>query len=114
MRTNRLLATTSAALCMAVFGTGCSSDVAGSGGSGGLRVAASSTDRIPMDAVVAAFRKKNPDTKVEITYADTDQLQSTLRTQLSSGTAPDVFTVWPGNGNPAALQILQKLDTSQI
>jgi raffinose/stachyose/melibiose transport system substrate-binding protein len=84
--------------------TSCSADSAGS--ADGLTVAANSTDRVPMDALVAAFEDANPDTQVTVTYADTDQLQSTLRTQLSSGTAPDVFTVWPGNGNPAALQLL--------
>ncbi|WP_150253113.1 ABC transporter substrate-binding protein [Nocardiopsis deserti] len=84
--------------------TSCSADSAGP--ADGLTVSANSTDRVPMDAVVAAFQEANPDTEVTVTYADTDQLQSTLRTQLSSGTAPDVFTVWPGNGNPAALQLL--------
>ncbi|WP_159942325.1 MULTISPECIES: ABC transporter substrate-binding protein [unclassified Nocardiopsis] len=71
-----------------------------------VTVTANSTDRVPVDAVVAAFQEANPGIEVTVTYADTDQLQSTLRTQLSSGTAPDVFTVWPGNGNPAALQLL--------
>lgn len=84
--------------------TSCSAD--GAGPADGLTVAANSTDRVPMDALVAAFEEANPDTEVTVTYADTDQLQSTLRTQLSSGTAPDVFTVWPGNGNPAAVQLL--------
>ncbi|GHC83161.1 ABC transporter substrate-binding protein [Nocardiopsis terrae] len=84
--------------------TACSAD--GGDGGDGLTVTANSTDRVPMDAVVAAFQEANPDTEVTVTYADTDQLQSTLRTQLSSGTAPDVFTVWPGNGNPAAVELL--------
>lgn len=108
MRATRLLATAIATASLAAFTAACSSDTAGSGGSDSLRVAANSTDRVPMDAVIAAFRKQNPGTKINVTYADTDQLQSTLRTQLSSGTAPDVFTVWPGNGNPAAVQVLQK------
>ncbi|MET9226163.1 extracellular solute-binding protein [Lentzea sp. NPDC003310] len=72
-----------------------------------LKVAANATDRASMDAVVAAFKQENAGINVTVTYADTDQLQSTLRTQLSSGTGPDVFTVWPGNGNPGALQVLQ-------
>lgn len=107
MRTTRLLAAAVVTASLASFTAACSSDTAGSGGDS-LKVAANSTDRVPMDAVVAAFRKQNAGVKVEVTYADTDQLQSTLRTQLSSGTAPDVFTVWPGNGNPAAVQVLQK------
>lgn len=59
-----------------------------------------------MDAVVAAFKKANPGTDVNVTYADSDPYQSTLRTQLSSGTAPDVFFAWPGNGNPGAIAVL--------
>ncbi|CAL9394341.1 hypothetical protein SUDANB145_01331 [Streptomyces sp. enrichment culture] len=111
MSATRPLVATLSVLSLAAFTAACSSDTAGGGGSGGggtLRVAANSTDRVPMDAVVKAFEKANPDLDVDVTYADTDQLQSTLRTQLSSGTAPDVFTVWPGNGNPAAVQVLQK------
>ncbi|MDE3722919.1 extracellular solute-binding protein [Nocardiopsis sp. N85] len=90
--------------CAALALTACSAQ--GDEAGGGLTVTANSTDRVPMDAVVAAFREQHPDIGVTVTYADTDQLQSTLRTQLSSGTAPDVFTVWPGNGNPAALELL--------
>lgn len=101
-------AATLATVCLAGFTAACSSDTAGSGGGDTLRVAANSTDRVPMDAVVEAFRQANPDIEVDVTYADTDQLQSTLRTQLSSGTAPDVFTVWPGNGNPAAVKVLEE------
>ncbi|WP_424921834.1 ABC transporter substrate-binding protein [Streptomyces sp. wa1] len=108
MRSTRPLAAVLATVSLAGLTAACSSDTAGSGGGDSLRVAASSTDRVPMDAAVAAFRAKNPDIQVDVTYADTDQLQSTLRTQLSSGTAPDVFTVWPGNGNPGAVQVLQK------
>jgi raffinose/stachyose/melibiose transport system substrate-binding protein len=93
-----------ACLAAAAALTSCSTETAGSGD--GLTVAANSTDRVPMDLVVEAFEEQNPDIDVTVTYADTDQLQSTLRTQLSSGTAPDVFTVWPGNGNPAALELL--------
>ncbi|MEU9638488.1 extracellular solute-binding protein [Streptomyces tendae] len=109
MRASRPLAATFATVCLAGFTAACSSDAAtGGGGGDSLRVAANSTDRVPMDAVVEAFKKAHPDIDVNVTYADTDQLQSTLRTQLSSGTAPDVFTVWPGNGNPAAVQVLQQ------
>ncbi|MFF3500622.1 extracellular solute-binding protein [Streptomyces sp. NPDC003247] len=110
MRATRPLAAAFSVLCLAAATAACSSDAAtgGSGDGDTLRIAANSTDRTPMDAVVKAFEKANPDIEVDVTYADTDQLQSTLRTQLSSGTAPDVFTVWPGNGNPAAVQVLQK------
>ena len=95
-------AITTAALLLSACGSGSSTSDPNS-----LKVAANATDRASMDAVVAAFKQDNPGVTVNVTYADTDQLQSTLRTQLSSGTGPDVFTVWPGNGNPGALQVLQ-------
>ncbi|MDI5975661.1 ABC transporter substrate-binding protein [Amycolatopsis magusensis] len=99
----RLAATVlTAALALSGCGSGSSTSDPNS-----LEVAANATDRTAMDAVVAAFEQANPGKQVTVTYADTDQLQSTLRTQLSSGTGPDVFTVWPGNGNPGALQVLQ-------
>ncbi|MFD7436023.1 ABC transporter substrate-binding protein [Streptomyces sp. NPDC059861] len=44
--------------------------------------------------------------KVRYTTSSADQYQQQIRTQLSSGTAPDVMSVWPGNGNPAATYVL--------
>lgn len=59
-------------------------------------------------AVIAAFEEANPDITITSTSADTDNYQTTLRTQLSSGTAPDVFFTWPGDGNPMAMQVVQE------
>ncbi|MEU1090118.1 ABC transporter substrate-binding protein [Streptomyces sp. NPDC005576] len=73
-----------------------------------LRITANVTDRASMDAVVAAFGKLDPEVKVSVNYAETDQLQKNLGTQLASGEGPDVFTVWPGNGNPASVVRLQE------
>ena len=95
-------AITATALLLSACGSGSSASNPNS-----LKVAANATDRASVDAVVTAFKEENPGVEVNVTYADTDQLQSTLRTQLSSGTGPDVLTVWPGNGNPGALQVLQ-------
>ena len=75
-----------------------------SGGGGSLRVATTGINPEPIQVFIGAFKDKNPDTKVSLTNADTDKFQTTLRTQLSSGTAPDVFFVWPGNGNAMALE----------
>ena len=77
-------------------------------GDGGdtLTIYAQSGDRIPFEAALAIWKKQNPNVDVRVTYADTNPYQSTLRTQLAAGTAADVFTVWPGNGNPAAIQVL--------
>nr|BFE74049.1 hypothetical protein GCM10020092_073500 [Actinoplanes digitatis] len=46
--------------------------------------------------------------KVNFTTSGADQYQAQIRTQLASGTAPDVMTVWPGNGNPGATYVLAK------
>ena len=46
--------------------------------------------------------------KVNFTTSGADQYQQQIRTQLASGTAPDVMTVWPGNGNPGATYVLAK------
>ncbi|MGW9131810.1 ABC transporter substrate-binding protein [Streptomyces sp. NPDC055681] len=102
---------TRSALCAATAGallTACSSTASSSGGSSGatLRISSTASEKASLDAVVAAFEKANPDTKINVTYADTDPYQSTLRTQLSSGTAPDVFFAWPGNGNAGAIEVL--------
>src|SRR4051795_13281779 len=71
-----------------------------------LKVYALTSDRAGFQAVLAAWKKANPSVKVKVTYADVTPYQSTLRTQLAAGTAADVFEVWPGNGNPGAIQVL--------
>ncbi|GAB1817705.1 ABC transporter substrate-binding protein [Herbidospora sp. RD11066] len=72
-----------------------------------LTVATTSNNQAPMEAVIAAYKAKSG-LEINLTVADTAQYQTTIRTQLSSGTAPDVFTVWAGSGNPGAIDILQK------
>jgi raffinose/stachyose/melibiose transport system substrate-binding protein len=92
-----LLATAAALVATAAFARTDSSS---------LNIYAQSGDRIPLQAALAIWQKRQPDVKVHVTYADTNPYQSTLRTQLAAGTAADVFEVWPGNGNPAAIQVL--------
>jgi raffinose/stachyose/melibiose transport system substrate-binding protein len=71
-----------------------------------LTIATTSNNQAPMEAVVAAYEEETG-IEVNLTVADTSQFQTTIRTQLSSGTAPDVFTVWAGGGNPGAIDVLQ-------
>jgi raffinose/stachyose/melibiose transport system substrate-binding protein len=78
----------------------------GSGNSKTLTVA--SVDQGSIEDVVKAFEAANPGVKVNLTTAGADQYQQQIRTQLASGTAPDVMTVWPGNGNPGATFVLAK------
>lgn len=50
-----------------------------------------------------AFEKANPGVKVQPTFVEADGAYiEQLRTQLSAGTAPDVFKVWPGGGDAGA------------
>ena len=67
-----------------------------------------SVDQGSIEDVVKAFEAANPGVKVNFTTSGADQYQQQIRTQLSSGTAPDVMIVWPGNGNPGATYVLAK------
>lgn len=107
MRTQHRLAA-AAAVAGLTLTAACSSGTGASSEGDGktLRVAAVATDRAGMEAAIKGFKKSHPDVKLSLSYSDTDQYQSTIRTQLSSGTAPDLFFVWPGNGNPGAMEVL--------
>ena len=65
-----------------------------------------SVDQGSIEDVVKAFEEANPGVKVNFTASGADQYQRQIRTQLSSGTAPDVMTVWPGDGSPGATRVL--------
>ncbi|MER7689807.1 extracellular solute-binding protein [Streptomyces sp. NPDC097610] len=96
-------ATTAAALLAACSG----GTEAGSGG-GSRTLTLASVDQGSVEDVVKAFETANPGVKVRYTTSGADQYQQQIRTQLSSGTAPDVMSVWPGNGNPGATYVLAK------
>jgi len=86
----------------------CSNNTGGGAGKTTLTWASNSSEKPAIDAIVKAFEKANPDITITTTLADTDNYQTTLRTQLSAGTAPDVFFVWAGDGNPMAMRVVQK------
>ncbi|MFD5128414.1 ABC transporter substrate-binding protein [Streptomyces olindensis] len=98
-------ATTATALLAACSGGTKASD---SGGGGSKTLTLASVDQGSVEDVVKAFEKANPGVKVRYTTSGADQYQQQIRTQLSSGTAPDVMSVWPGNGNPGATYVLAK------
>lgn len=103
-----LAAVTSMAVLAACSG-GTKAGSESSGGSGGSKtLTLASVDQGSIEGVVKAFEKANPGVKVRYTTSGADQYQQQIRTQLSSGTAPDVMSVWPGNGNPAATYTLAK------
>ncbi|WP_327348029.1 ABC transporter substrate-binding protein [Streptomyces europaeiscabiei] len=99
--------TSTAVLAACSGGTNAGSDGGSGGGSGGSRtLTLASVDQGSIQDVVKAFEKANPGVKVRYTTSGADQYQQQIRTQLSSGTAPDVLSVWPGNGNPSATYVL--------
>src|SRR5689334_2003008 len=81
---------------------------AASSGGNAKTLTVASVDQGSIEDVVKAFEAANPGVKVNLTTAGADQYQQQIRTQLASGTAPDVMTVWPGNGNPGATFVLAK------
>lgn len=87
-------------------GTNANSESDGGGDNKTLTLA--SVDQGSIEDVVKSFETANPGVKVNFTTSGADQYQAQIRTQLSSGTAPDVMTVWPGNGNPGATYVLAK------
>ncbi|MFD7455613.1 MULTISPECIES: ABC transporter substrate-binding protein [unclassified Streptomyces] len=66
------------------------------------------TDKTSVDTVVEAFHRQNPGIRVTVTFADTNTLQKELPGKLREGEGPDVFTVWPGSGNPASATALER------
>ncbi|MER7378277.1 ABC transporter substrate-binding protein [Streptomyces lanatus] len=107
--TTRTLTAVTAAATAAVLLAACSGGTKAEGGGGGDRtLTLASVDQGSVEDVVKAFEKANPGVKVRYTTSGADQYQQQIRTQLSSGTAPDVMSVWPGNGNPAATYVLAK------
>ncbi|UFS58573.1 ABC transporter substrate-binding protein [Subtercola endophyticus] len=89
----------------------CSNDTGSSSGSGGSSTvtwALLTSEKPAADLVKAAYEKANPGVTINYTISDVDNYQTTTRTQLSSGTAPDVIYTWAGDGNPMAMTVVQK------
>lgn len=105
MRTSRILAV-GAVAALGLTALGCSSSSGGSDGANALTISGVSNEKAALDVVIPMFEEEYPDIDVTVETSALDQYQPTIRTQLSSGTAPDVVGVWPGNGNPAAMEVL--------
>lgn len=96
-----------AGTAVAVTLAGCSNAPAGGGGGGEgtLTWATVTSDKSAAEAAAEAFEEETG-ISVEVTASGVDEYQTTLRTQLSSGTAPDVFFLWAGDGNPMAMKVV--------
>ncbi|MFB9837993.1 ABC transporter substrate-binding protein [Actinoallomurus acaciae] len=79
----------------------------GSSGAGGgktLRLVGVADEQKPLDELTRLYTQA----KFSTSYAPTDQVQTSLRTQLGAGNAPDVHVVYPGNGSAMSMvQIAQ-------
>ncbi|MCP9949816.1 ABC transporter substrate-binding protein [Actinomadura madurae] len=78
----------------------------GTSGSGGgtLRLVGVADQQKPLDLLLKEYTAA----KFSTSYAPTDQVQTSVRTQLGAGNAPDVHVVFPGNGSAMSMaQIAQ-------
>lgn len=101
----RVVAAAVAGVATAGTLVGCSNDAGSGDAAEGISLAVVTSDKPGAEAVAEAFTEETG-IEVTVTSSDTDNYMSTLRTQLTSGTAPDVFFVWPGDGNPMTKQVV--------
>jgi raffinose/stachyose/melibiose transport system substrate-binding protein len=97
-----------AALVVSTLLSACSAGTNAASNNNSKTLTLASVDQGSIEDVVKAFEAANPGVKVRYTTSGADQYQQQIRTQLASGTAPDVMSVWPGNGNPATTYVLAK------
>ncbi|MEV4173209.1 extracellular solute-binding protein [Nonomuraea sp. NPDC049709] len=64
--------------------------------------------KTPMDELVTAYQKVKPTVRLTASYAPTDQVQTSVRTQLGAGNAPDLHVVYPGNGSAMSMSQIAK------
>jgi raffinose/stachyose/melibiose transport system substrate-binding protein len=61
-----------------------------------------------VEALIAQFEKDNPGVTIDYTGLAWPAILTQTSTELLSGTAPDIITVFSGNGNPLSVQTLAK------
>lgn len=87
-----------AAAATALLLAGCSTSPSADDGRETLTVAIDSPNLLT--TAIADFEKANPDVHIELLPIGSSGYNSVIQTQLASGTAPDVFMVFPGIGEP--------------
>jgi raffinose/stachyose/melibiose transport system substrate-binding protein len=73
------------------------------GGGATLRLVGVADQRPPVAEMIKRYAKVDPDAAFKPSYAPTDQVQTSVRTQLGAGNAPDIFVVYPGNGSAMSM-----------
>ena len=90
--------------------TACSTATApGGGGEGDVLTLAIDTPEL-LEPVVEAFREAHPEIEAEVLPIGSTGYMQFMQTQLASGTAPDVFMVYPGTGEPMTNKKLGERD----
>ena len=74
----------------------------------GLKFVGVADEKAPMDELVAAYKQVRPGVALTATYAPTDQVQTSVRTQLGAGNGPDLHVVYPGNGSAMSMAQIAK------
>ncbi|MFC4117717.1 extracellular solute-binding protein, partial [Nonomuraea zeae] len=101
-------------LAVAAAATACSTKPETTATTGGgqtateLKFIGVADQKAPMDELVAAYQKVKPAVHLNTSYAPTDQVQTSIRTQLGAGNAPDLHVVYPGNGSAMSMSQIAK------
>ncbi|MFI7132394.1 extracellular solute-binding protein [Nonomuraea sp. NPDC050153] len=102
-------------LAVAAVATACSTKpettaTTGGGSAAGvdLKFLGVADQKAPMDELLAAYQKVKPEVRLTASFAPTDQVQTSVRTQLGAGNAPDLHVVYPGNGSAMSMTQIAK------
>ncbi|WP_049572294.1 extracellular solute-binding protein [Nonomuraea sp. SBT364] len=101
-------------LAVAAAATACSTKPQTTATTGGqpaateLKFVGVADQKAPMDKLVAAYQKVKPGVRLTTSFAPTDQVQTSVRTQLGAGNAPDLHVVYPGNGSAMSMSQIAK------
>ena len=108
-----LAASVGAGLVLAGCSTNASDGAAGDGGEQRtLSIIASGSQQTALDELIVEFEDAHPDVSINASYAPNQELQTSVRTQLAGGNAPDIVGVYPGNGS--AMSMVQLSDAGML
>lgn len=74
-----------------------------SGATESVSIIASGSHQAGLEELITAYTAEHPEIDFSVTYAPTDELQTSVRTQLAAGNAPDIVAVYPGNGSAMSM-----------
>lgn len=101
-------------LAVAAAATACSTKPQSTPAAGGttaaidLKFTGVADQKAPMEELVAAYKAAKPTVSLSTSFAPTDQVMTSVRTQLGAGNAPDLHVVYPGNGSAMSMSQLAK------